>query len=391
MADKNTNGYAETHTKIKKIRYMAVVLLVIFVILAVFFFREDLTVENFRYLMKYVNVKPVTFGSDENTQINFESDSATVTASFKEDLIVLTKSSLKIYDLTSKEILDVSHSLTTPALALGERYFAVYDLGARYIGIYNSFSKLTEIQMAYPVYDVALDENGNFAVATSDKGYTSSLKVYNSNFKNIFNWNSVDKHSVCTDIYSEEKLLMAVGTVKSTPSGDMLSGLVILSSDSTDIVASLDFNSEFIMRVAFNSEGNIVCLTDSALRIISISGEILNEYSFSPDSLVKFEAGEDFTALLLKENILTSDYSMIIFDTKGNTYMEISVKSEITDICISSDFVFLLGVEDITVVDLHDKETQKYSSDRSYHSVELIDTSNVYLVYNGLALAYGVK
>lgn len=388
---KNENGFSNTHSRLKKARYIIVTLLIIFVVFAVFFYREDLTVENFRYLMKYVNVRPVSFGSDENTQINFESDSATVTGSFKEDLVVLTKTSLKIYDLSSTEILDSSHGLTSPALSIGEKYFAVYDMGAKYVALYNSFSKLWEQTFDYPVYDVALDEKGNFCVVTGAKDHTSALKVYNSSFENIFNWKSVDKYSVCADIHFDDNIYMAVGTVKNTPSGDITSELIILSADSTQVLASLPFESEMMLKAVFNSEGNIACLTDKALRIISLSGEVLSDYSFNSKAIRKFEVGGEWTALLLNENLVGKTHKMIIFDANGNTYMEYTVDSEITDMCLSDSFAFLLGVEDITVTDISAKSSDTYDSERSYRSVELIDDENVYLVYDGLALALGVE
>lgn len=391
---KNGNGYAETYSLIKKIRYLVVILLVVFVIVAVFFYREELTVENFRYLMKYVDVKPVTFGSGENTQINFESDSATVTAAFKEDLVVLTKTAVKIYDMSSTEILDSSHSLTSPALSAGDRYFAVYDVGAKYLALYNSFSKLHEEEFKYPIYDVALDDKGNYCVVTGEKDHTSALKLYNSSFENIFNWKSVDKYSVCADIHSTEdsdRVYMAVGTLKTTSSGDILSSLVMLSSDSDKVLAIHDMSSEMIMRVCFNSEGNAVCLTDRALRTFSTSGEVLSEYYFNSKALRKFESGAKWSVLLLNENLVGSTHKMIIFDSTGNTYMEKTLDSEITDICVSDSHAFLLGVEDVTVVDLTAKTLKKYDSERSYRSVELIDGKSVYLVYDGLALAFGAE
>ena len=113
--DKDTNEFSTVSSKIKRIRYVIASIFIIFVIFAVFSYREDLTVENFRYLMKYVNVKPVTFGSSENAQILFESDMSTVTSSFKEDLVVASKSAVKIYDLSSKEILSSDTSLMNPA------------------------------------------------------------------------------------------------------------------------------------------------------------------------------------------------------------------------------------------------------------------------------------
>ncbi len=389
--EKNENGYSKTHSKIKRARYLIVTLLIVFVILAVMFYKEDLTVENFRYLLKYVDVKPVTFGSDDNTQINFESDSATVTGAFKEDLVVLTKTALKIYDLSSEEILSSSHGLTSPALSIGEKYFAVWDTGSKYVAVYNSFSKLWETTMEYPVYDVALDQKGNFCIVTGEKDHTSALKVYNNSFENIFNWRSVDKYSLCADLYTDDVTYMAVGTMKSTAQGDILSELVILSADSDKVLAALDFNSEMIMRVAFNSKGNIVCLTDKALRTVSVSGEVLSDYPFNSKALRKFEAGGKWTALLLNENLVGKTHKMIIFDSNGNTYMENTVNSEITDVCLSDSYAFLLGVEDITVLDIAKKTSGTYDSQRSYRSVELLDESNVYLVYDGLALALGVE
>lgn len=389
--EKNENSYTKTHSRIKTLRYVIVALLLIFVVLAVMFYREDLTVENLRYLLKYVDVKPMTFGSDENTQINFESDSATVTGAFKEDLVVLTKTSLKIYDLSSTEILESSHGLTSPTLAMGEKYFAVYDMGGKYVAVYNSFSKLWEHTFDYPIYSVSLDQKGNFCVVTGEKDYTSALKVYNNSFENIFNWRSVDKYSVCSDIYTEDTTCMAVGTIKSTDKGDMLSDLVILSADSEKVVATLEFSSEMVMDVSFNQKGNIACLTDKCLRIVSSKGEILTEYTFNSKALRKFEVGDGWTALLLNENLVGKTHRLIIFDEDGNTYMESTVDSEITDMCISESYAFLLGVEDITVIDLDTKKSKMYDSERSYRSIELLDEKNVFLVYDGLALALGAE
>ncbi|MBE6701083.1 MAG: hypothetical protein E7582_04250 [Ruminococcaceae bacterium] len=389
--DKNQNGYTGAYSRIKRIRHIIVTILVLFVIFAVFSYREDLTIENFRYLMKYVNVKPVVLGSEEKAQITFEPDSATVTASFKEDLVVLNKSSLKIYDLTSKEILNSDLALLTPAVSVGEKYFAVYDLGSKYVGIFNSFSKLWENNFDYPVYDVALDHKGNFCVVTAIKDYTSALKVYNNSFENIFNWKSADKYAVTADIHTDGDVYMSVGTIRNTTSGDMLSSLIILSASSDKVIKTVDFEGELAVKIRFNDEGNIVFLTDKALRFYSIDGKLKNEYFFNSKTLRKFDTGSDKTVLVLNENMVGKEHHLIIFDGDGNTYMECDVNSEITDLCISEAFTFVLGVEDITVIDLKQKKQKSYAAERSYRSVELLDEENVYLVYEGEALAVGVS
>ncbi len=389
--DKDTNEYSKASSRIKRIRYIIAIIFIIFVIFAVFSYREDLTVENFRYLMKYVNVKPVTFGSGENAQINFDADSSTVTSSFKEDLIVASKTAVKIYDLSSKEILSSDAVLMRPAISTGEKYFAVYDLGANYVGIYNSFSKLWDTESDYPVYDVALDEKGNFCIVTASKGYTSAVKVYNGSFENMFNWRSADKYAIAADICHDEGTYLAVATLRGNTSGDMVSSLVLLSTDNASPLATLDFEGEMVVDVAFNSKGRAVLLTDKAIRFTDTSGKVLSETYFNSGAVRKFETSGEYTLLLINENLVGKNHTLIIFDADGNTYMEKTVTTEITDTALSESFAFILGVEDITVVDIENKKTKTYPSERSYRSVELFDDENVYLVYDGLAVAAGVE
>ena len=385
------NGFTGASSRIKKIRYAVTVFLVLFVIVAVFSYREDLTVENFRYLMKYVDVRPVRFGSGENARINFESDSSTVTASFKEDLVAVSKTAVRIYDLSSKETLTSKHTLTRPQISTGKKYFAVYDLGSRYLGIYNSFSKLWEINLDYPIYDVKLDDKGSFCVVTASKGYASALKVYNSSFDNMFNWRSSDKYAVTADIMTDGDVYLAVGALRANSSGDMVSSLIFLSNASSEPLFTLDFEGEMALEAVFNEDGRVVFLTDKALRFTDRSGKILKEYSLNPKSIRKFGVGEKYTALVLNENLVGKDHKAIIFDEDGNTYFEKTVKSEITDIALSDGFLFLLGVEDISVLNLKDKTAKTYPSERSYRSVELFDEETVYLVYDGLAEARVVE
>lgn len=392
MAGKdNKNNYSETSSKIKKIRYAIVVIFVIFIIFAVFSYREDLTVENFRYLMKYVNVKPITFGNDENAQINFEPDSSTVTSSFKEDLVVASKTAVKIYDLSSKEILSDDVSLVRPVISTSDKYFAVYDLGAKYFGLYNSFSKLWEKNFDYPIYDVAIDDDGSFLVATASKGYTSALMAYNSNFKNTFNWRSADKYILSADIFGDEEKYFSVGTVRSNTSGEIISSLVLLSATASEPIVTLDFEGELVMKTAFTESGRAIFVTDKAIRFVDLKGKLLKEEFFSSKSIIKFEAGKKYSVVLINDNFVGKNHRMIIFDDSGNTYMENNITAEITDLAVSDGYVFILGVEDVTVIDIENKKIKSYPSERSYRSVERYDDENVYLVYDGLAVAMGVE
>ena len=189
---------------------------------------------------------------------------------------------------------------------------------------------------------------------------------------------------------TDSGIYISVGTIRNNTSGDVVSSLVLLSDSSSKPIATLDFQSELIVDLSFNEDRNTVLLTDKALRFIDKTGKILTEVFFNSSSLRKFEVSNQYTALVLNEKLVGKNHKVFIFDANGNTYMEKAVVTEITDVALSDNFAFVLGVEDITVLDLDTKKLKSYPSERSYRSVHLFDDKNVYLVYDSLAVALGV-
>ena len=70
--EQNLNGYDRKASVLKKIKYA---LLVLLILLSLFFFigyRDDITLENLRYLLKYVDVSPAAIGSSDAKSIAFD-------------------------------------------------------------------------------------------------------------------------------------------------------------------------------------------------------------------------------------------------------------------------------------------------------------------------------
>ena len=140
--EKTFNAFDTKASVLKRIKYGVIVLLVLVLLFFLVGYREDITVENIRYLLKYVNVSPAKIGSADAQSVVFDEGVPSQLGVFRSDLVVVTKNQVSIYDLSAKKGFSDSVSLATPMLSLGDKYFAVYDQGDNYFALYNSFSKI---------------------------------------------------------------------------------------------------------------------------------------------------------------------------------------------------------------------------------------------------------
>ena len=385
------NGYDRKASVLKKIKYAVVVLLVLLLMFFFIGYREDITLENIRYLLKYVDVSPSAIGEDSNVAVSFDESAVLFTSVYRSDLVILTQNKIVTYDMSAKNGISDNHTLLNPALSVGKKYFAIFDMGENYFALYNSFSKIYEETTVYPIWDIELGDDGEFAVITAEKGYRSALKIYNNDFENKMNWYTSDKYIVSADLYAGKDAFYVAGCVKNSEDGDFLSSVIVLCDGSDKVETSVEFKSELIFETEFFENGNICVLTDEALRVIDLTGKELERIEFEPDSLRMFESGDDYAALVLNENSIGTEHRMIILDKKGNTSMDSVIDSDIEYLSVKEDNVILLGSHTLTAVNAENGEIKAHNADKSYSAVHALARQRAILIYENNAYVVSVE
>ncbi len=387
----NYNDYEKRASFLRKIKYLTVAVLVLVFLFFLVGYREDITVENIRYLLKYVDISPAPIGSKEAQEIALDTESDATLELFRSDLVVLSKHELKTYDMSSREGISASVSLTTPTISAGSKYFAIYDLGENYFALYNSFSKIYEETTSYPIWDVVVSNDGDFALITAEEGYRSALKVYNSNFENKMNWYTADKYIVGVDLFGKRDRYIAACCVENSENGDFLSSLNILKDGSDKIEAYVEIPSELCLEVKFFDNGNVCVLTDTALRVYDLKGKELEKIKFNSESLRMLDVGEEYAALVLNENSVGTVHRMIIVSEDGNNVMDTFVNSDIRDLCVEKDSALLLGAQTLISVDIPREKISEHSADKSYSKILALSEDRVILVYDKTAYVVSIK
>lgn len=379
------NKYVRTAKKIKLFRYFVLVFLVLFLLAVLSTFKDEITVENFRYLIKYIDVKPPDIGLGAK-QIVFDLNSSMQTGVFKDDLVVLSKTALKLYDSSGRSVFSDNVSMSNPAFAVSGRYIIVYDIGAKYLAVYNVFSKLWEQTFEYPIYDVDVNENGAFCVATAAKGYHSAVYVYNNNFKKVYIWRSADKYVVDTAMHPTDNTKLAIACLKAVD-GDFTSELISLSTKSDSVTGIREYPGEMSIQVDITEKNQYIYLTDRSLKFIDNESGAATEYAFVSQSLKNFVVTERYITLALNENLIGNTYTVAVFDPGGAELFKTAVESNITDIDAADDGVYILSVENLYKIAPGQQTVETFEADRGYRSVFALGGDSLFLVSDGSASA----
>lgn len=389
--EKNLNGYDRKASVLKKLKFTTLAILILVLLFFFLGYREDITIENIRYLLKYVDISPAEIGSADAQVIPFEADSSAITTLFRSDLVVVDKDEVSTYDMSAKKGISDTVSLASPTVSTGKKYFAVFDMGDNYYALYNSFSKIYEETTPYAIWDVVIGDNSEVLIVTAEKGYRSVLKVYNSELENKMNWFTPDKYIVSADIFSSRDTFYSVGCVRNNENGDFLSSLVVLKAGAEEVFSDLEIASELILKTDFFSNGNIAVLTDKAVRVVDLTGKVLSETRFSSESLRLFETEGEWSALVLNENSIGTEHRLIILDQTGNTSMDTVIDTDVRDLSVSESDVVILGTQKLISISTDKREPVVHTTDRSYEKAFALGDSKAVLIYDNNAYVVSVE
>lgn len=267
-------------------KYAVVVLLVIFVLITAIAGRGELKSENFKYFFKYFQMNPFSRSSYEG--IRYIGNADMKFSMYKGDLFVLCDGNATLYNMAGRAIL-ADHTDGADSFDSSGKYLAVYRRGAMTAKLYNSFSDVYTVNTEYPITCVCTDGDGGFAVVSSEKGVRTSITVYNQAFAPVYIWRSTDKYAVCCALSDDGSRLgvLAVGT----SGGVQYSQLMVKNVLNGETVCEQTYSGEQPLGLCFMKNGDVVSVTDKAMRAYSSKGTEKFEAPLSGE-LECIEAGE---------------------------------------------------------------------------------------------------
>lgn len=209
-------------------------------------------------------------GAGEGYPYSFASDSPDFIDSDRNDLILLSDIGMKRLNSTAKIKSNVRHSYSNPAVSSNNGVSILYDIGKDKYRIADGKDVSDEKTAAGNILVCDMGKNGSFAVASRGANASSSLSVYNSNFKEVFKWNSSSDHIIDTALSDNGKKVAV--SVLGVTNGEVYSAVHIFNINSTEQIASFKFSGSIVANIDFTSKGLLTAAGDNVFAIISKDG-----------------------------------------------------------------------------------------------------------------------
>ncbi len=367
------NFFDEKANTYRRYKWITLVFFIIFVLFGLVAFKNEITPENIRYLVKYIDFENGFSGASEGSTIYYDADSNNRFAIYHGDLAVANNGGITLFDSAGNITMSDSFSMSNPIIVAGGKYLVVYDLGGYYLKIYNSFSLLHEESFSYIIQSVAANDNGLICVATAEKSYHAALLVYNNDFEQVYKWLSVDKFITDCAIAPDDKIL--VSTVRAE-NGDLISELTALQIGKNEADYAIPLSEELPIAL-LPKRKSVLLLSDRALRNIR-EGEITKEALFDQDSIDLFTLGETVSAVAENELLVGVNYKVRVFDVDANEINSLNFSVQILDMKTFGDNIYILTRNEFYCLE-NGVETRVFEINGDYAQFEMLSSNTAVL------------
>ena len=365
-------------------KYIALTALFIFFMSMTFVYSSQITVENFRYILKDMNLKIPT-GKEEYGDIYYVADMEQSYAIYRDDFVCVGRSTLQVIDMTGKQVQSTALKYVKPRLVTSGKYMLVYDLSNTQYSIFNTFSLLYSGSLEYPISDADMNDEGYYLLVSRDAEYKSTVTVYNKEMEPVYVYQTNDRYIFDAHLNNDGSFILYTSKAKN---GDSCSEIIKGNIKEKEVKTT--FEREGMVILSAEKSGNDTTSVLCSDTLLFFSGDTpIAEYSFFGRVCRRFAANGGNTAVVLSSEGAGADSVLIVFDTAGNVLYEGDAGSDISALYCYNKNVYSLYTGVVERLEINTGKTYYYSS--GYETKGLVFADNEIVLAATAGSAYPVS
>ncbi len=382
---KLANYYRHATVVLKIVRFIVLLCFVVFSLFSIVFFRENITVDNLRYLFKYIDLS-TSDSTPSNAEITIAAGESSVYTLFGNDLAIVDENGVGLYDFAGNKLYKYEHSYANAAITMGKggKNMLVYDTMSGKLAIYNAVSKVLEKETEYPVRSASLNDLGYFAVIGSEKTYRSGVIVFDPKGEEIFRYMSPDKY--LTGVALNDNATKVLCSATSGKGGAFYSTIMLYNTASGEKIAEVEIADALALKVGYAPYGeNIFVLTDSSFLCYDKHLEKVGEAFYNPENAKFFRVYDDLFLIAESGNLSGGAMTLTAYDYTGAMVFEVESEKKILDVCYNDKTLYVLESDSLAIFDYGTAENTLTSLcelplDKQYRAVRADDYGRFILV-----------
>ena len=331
--------YIKIASRFRVCKYLTAALAVLFTVLMLTVYGNDITSENFRYFIKDLDITGLTSG--EFTQIIHSGGSGARFAIYRGELAVVNPGSTLLYRAGGSLSFSTSNIFYSPRLIASDKYMLIYDFGDTTCSysVCNSFAELKSGKLDEPITGAALSDNGAYVLITRDSTYKGVLYWYDSDFQPVAEIKK-DKYMISVALSDDGKKLVLASCYDSD--GDIVSELVTVTAGSDTAAAAYTAKGVMPMKTEIMKDGNIVLLcTDRALFFDS-GLNLLSTVTFDYNGSFKADTGREIFFTAAGNSLVGSEKTVTVYSSDGQAKASFGCSGELIAMRSFGQLVYVL-------------------------------------------------
>ncbi len=329
--------YSAVSKKFRTAKHITAILLVVLLIFSFSFMRDDITLENLRYLLKFISFTN-TETSITATKINYPSGDPNKLDLFIGDLCTLSPEGYALYDSRGNQIMSEDIKYSSPVLKAGKRFALCYDLDGTSFTVLNTFTKLFEGSTEYPITDGSIADDGSFAIASSSREYRTAITLYNSDFTPTIRIYKND-HLMALELKPDVSQLAVM--TSGSENGRFYTNLELIVPGTDKVVATCKLDG--LGYSLYYTENGIIVVTDMGICFLD-SNLKQTKFCEHGDLLAMSHFSGKYVTAVYSSAVIGNSYRAVIYDINGREVYSgdfdgklIAVESD-----ESSEYIFIL-------------------------------------------------
>jgi hypothetical protein len=309
-------------------KFIAIFAAVLFFVVMLSFFKDEISIENFQYVLKYISTDE---GSIITTnKIHYPTSDSKALSLYKGDFVSSGGNGIALYDTNGSMVLEIEEAFSAPVFSTG-KYGLCYDLSGNKYVIFNTFSELFTGTTEYPIADAVMSDKGDFVILTKSREYKSVIDIYDSDYELMGKVNK-NNYVFCLDINDS---YLSYATVSSADSR-YLTNISALKFRSDDEIKVATLYDEFPLDMKFNNDGMFV-LTDKSLRFYDSDFNQIASYMFASQTPAGMRISDGYVMVYFSKNMIGSENEVRIYDTGGKLVFSKVLTGKINSLDILDD------------------------------------------------------
>jgi len=375
--------YIDISKRYRLAKFIVLILLIIYILAMISIYREEITIENFRYMIKYLDNSTLEYEGEYNT-IYYNNDGHSDYAYYKGELAVVSGSEMNLFAMSGISDLNLTLTYTEPKIMPSAKYMLVYDFFGNSYSLYNSFSQLYSETLEYPISDAAISDSGMYAVVTKTQEYRSAVIFYDKNFEQVSQILK-EKYVMDIDITDDGEKALVVSAYNSEGIFNCEIMTINPYSDKPESLAV--YEDKIPLKAGYNAVGGYTVLCDTGVTLYDSDNRLVSEYDFGGLQPAKCDIGEYYTSVALSQNVVVNENRIIFFNVNGKAVYEEIIKGEILEIKTDKDFAYIVFDGKLMKIDLYSGESGECEIEKNCMELIVVNDRVLLLCYNNKCIA----